>query len=491
MDEFEIVKSWVENQESFLSGLAAVTFLATLIVAPMAATTRALHRRRRDDGLASGDGCGLSTEQILSRPAVAVLPFANQSDDPEQVYFAAGITEDLITALSSFRCFPVIGRSSVFAGAAPERDGAAIARELSAGYVVQGTVRREGEQVRITAHLIDAGSGHTLWARSYDRAFAGVFELQDEITQSIVSAIEPRLEREGEKRALAAPSDALDAFDCSLRALWHVRQGTRDDYAKARQLLDWAILGHPLSSRAHSVLALCLFQEALLGWHDDPPRALAGTLRAARAAVELDDDDWLAHALLGIATMWTLRDFERALGEQDRALELNPSASMSHQFRACVLQFAGRPEEAIRSLELVLRLEPRYQSRSLVLADLSLNHLLLGDVEAAIDFARRALAEAPDNLRAHQRLVAALGHKGDAEAIEVARTALLARQPDLAVSDLEATYPFKRPEDLRQLASGLLYAGIPEDRPGHAHRRGASGPFCAAESTAQLDQASS
>jgi len=468
--ELETMKVWVEAQETFLSGMAAVTFLATLAVAPVAATTRRLSRRRRaDDADDPAPGGALSAEQILARPAVAVLPFVNQSDDPEQAYFASGITEDLIAALSAFRCFPVIGRSSLFAGCGVSPPAPEAARELQARFAVSGTVRRERDQVRITAQLTDAEKGHVLWARSYDRAFDGVLALQDEITRAIVAAIEPRLEKAAEARALAKPSDRLDAWDCSLRALWHVRRGTRDDYAKARQLLDWAIVRDPGSSRAHSVLALCLFHEAIHGWHEDPARALAGTLRAARAAVELDDDDWLAHALLGIATLWTLRDYDRALAEQDRALELNPSAAMSHQFRGCVLQFAGRAEEAIRSLEAVLRLEPRYQSRSTVLADLALDHLLLGDAATAVDFAHRALEEAPDNARAHQRLLAALGHLGDEADIEAARRGLLALHPEVTIAGLAPTYPFRDPADWERFAEGLRLAGLPS---GDAERDG-------------------
>lgn len=470
MFELEALMIWVESHETFLSGLAAVTFLATLATAPLVATTRALGtRRNRDDDAEPGteEPVELTTAQILERPAVAVLPFSNESDDTAQDYFAAGITEDLITALASFRCFPVIGRSSVFSEDTCGRDLCDIARDLSARYVVHGTVRREGDHVRINAQLTDAESGHTLWARCYDRGFAAVFALQDEITQAIVAAIEPRLERAEEHRVLAAPSDALDAWDSCLRALWHVRQGTRDDFASARRLLEWAIVRDPLSSRAHSVLALCLFHEALLGWHDDPPRALAGTLRAARAAVDLDDGDWLAHSLLGIATMWTLRDYDRALAEQDRALELNPSAAISHQFRACVLQFAGRPAEAISSLEIVMRLEPRYQSRAMVLADLSLCHLILGDADTAANLARRALDEDPDNVRAHQRLVAALGHLDDPDATRKARVALVLRQPDIHVAAIATTYPFRRPEHAMRFAEGLLRAEIPEDAAGH------------------------
>lgn len=470
MFELEALKTWIESQEAFLSGMAAVTFLATLAIAPVAATTRSLKGRREPDtGGESGRGhAPVCTDQILARPAVAVLPFVNQSDDPEQAYLASGITEDLIAALAAFRCFPVIGRSSVFAEPGPGRDACEIARSLSARYAVSGTVRREGDRVRITAQLADADDGHVLWARSYDRAFEGVLALQDEITRALVAAIEPRLEQAAQRRALAAPSSGLDAWDASLRALWHVRRGTRDDYVKARQLLDWAILRDPHASRAHSVLALCLFQEALLGWHDDPARALAGTLRAARAAVDLDDADWLAHALLGIATLWTLRDYDRALAEQDRALELNPSAAMSHQFRGCVLQFSGRPEEAIRSLEIVQRLEPRYQSRAMVLADLALDHLLLGDAERAAELARSAVAEAPDNVRAHQRLVAALGHTDDADAIATARDELLRRAPGLTVADLAATYPFRLRADWERFAEGLLRAGIPAGPSGPA-----------------------
>jgi tetratricopeptide (TPR) repeat protein len=243
-----------------------------------------------------------------------------------------------------------------------------------------------------------------------------------------------------------------------------VRKGGREDLDEARRLLEWALVRDPNSSDAHSVLALCHFQQALLGWNHDPAKALAGTLRAARAAVALEDEDWLAHTLLGIASLWTLRDYERALEEQDRALELNPSAALSHQFRACVQLFAGCPEDAVRSLECVLRLEPRYQSRSMILADLALNHLIMGDAGKAAGFARRAIDDAPDNVRAHQRLVAALGHADDHAATEAALNDLLTRQPDVCIEDLVPTYPFRREEDWQVFSGGLRAAGVPETR---------------------------
>ena len=182
------------------------------------------------------------------------------------------------------------------------------------------------------------------------------------------------------------------------------------------------------------MLALSHFHDALSGWTKNPPRVLAATLHAARRAVELDDDDWLAHALLGIALLWTSRQYDRAQHEVERAIALNPSAVIAHQFSGCVAVFAGRPQEAQEHLETVLQLDPRYQSRSLILADLSLARLLLGDLDGALADAREAIRHEPGSVRAYHRLVAALGHKGPKAEAQDALRKLLQLQPDLSDS---------------------------------------------------------
>jgi tetratricopeptide (TPR) repeat protein len=327
-------------------------------------------------------------------------------------------------------------------------------------------MRRAGDKFRISVQLVDSNSGTQLWAQRYDRDCGDFFAVQDEITTSIVQSIEPQLSRSELHRALRKHPDNLDSWDYTQRALSrlygalsHLHAFAGADAAEARRLLHKAIELDPSSSYAHSLLALSYFHDALAGWTKNPPRALAATLQAARRAVELDDDDWLSHALLGIAILWTSRQYDRAQEEVERAIALNPSAVIAYQFLGCVAVFAGRPAEALASLETVLQLDPRYQSRSLILADLSLSRLLLGDLDGAVAAAKEAVRREPGNVRAHHRLVAALGHKGPEAEARTAFEKLLHLQPDFSDAYVRATYPFRFRKHLALFVNGFQRAG--------------------------------
>jgi TolB-like protein/Tfp pilus assembly protein PilF len=412
-----------------------------------------------DGAAATTAGVTPSIPGFADRPAIAVLPFDNISGDPDQEYFADGLTEDIITALSYWRWFPVIARNSTFAYKGQATDVRRVAEELGARYLLEGSVRKSASRVRISAQLIDAQTGHHIWAQRYDREVSDIFALQDEITGDIVVAIEPQLHRAEQQRALRKTPESLDTWDLSLRALWHIRKTTRRDYAQAHRLLLKAIKLDPASSYAQTTFALCNFHEALLGWVKNPPQRLAATFDAAKRAVELDEDDALAHALLGIATLWTRHRYDDAIQEGERAIALNPSAAMAHYFLGCVLGFAGRPEDTLEIQQAVLRLDPRFPFRSVLLADLSLANLLIGKLEDAVTFAEKAIADTPGNVRAHQRLVASLGLLGDVENAKKALAKLKHRQPDFSVAYIDATYPFKDPAHRRLFLDGLRRAG--------------------------------
>jgi TolB-like protein/DNA-binding SARP family transcriptional activator/Tfp pilus assembly protein PilF len=396
---------------------------------------------------------------VLARPAVAILPFANLSGDVEQEYFADGISEDLTTALSHWRWFPVISRNSTLVYKGRATDVTQIGRELNARYLLEGSVRRASDRVRIAAQLIDADSGHHLWAQSYDRRLGDLFDLQDEITHTIVGAIEPQLSRAEQQRALRKRPESLDGWDLSLRGLFHLRRGAKQDLAEAERLLTEAARMDPTASYAQSLIALCRFTDALGGWTRNPARALASTLAAAKEAVALDETDWLAHALLGIALLWTHRQYDRAVEEQERALTLNPSGSLSHQFAGCVQSFAGQPAAAIPHLKAVLQLDPRYQTLASVLADLGLAHFLLEESDEALAWFDRAIAEQPDYVRAWQRRVACLGHMERTEEASATLARVLELQPDFSAAYVESTYPFRDPAHAEMFSYGLRKAG--------------------------------
>lgn len=418
-----------------------------------------------DNGRA-GPRSGSNADGLWARPAVAVFPFENLSEDPDQAYLADGITEDIITALSCWRRFPVIARNSTASYKAKLGNAARAAQELGARYFLQGSMRRAGDTFRIAVQLVDSNSGTQLWAQRYDRDCGDFFAVQDEITTSIVQSIEPQLSRAELHRALRKHPDNLDSWDYTQRALArlygafsHLHEYAGADSAEARNLLHKAIELDPSSSYAHTLLALSHFHDALAGWTKNPPRVLAATLHAARRAVELDEDDWLAHALLGIGLLWVSRQYDRAQHEVERAIALNPSAVIAHQFSGCVAVFAGRPQEAQEHLETVLQLDPRYQSRSLILADLSLARLLLGDLDGAVADAKEAIRHEPGSVRAYHRLVAALGHRGPIAEAQDALRKLLQLQPDLSDTYMRSTYPFRVPQHMAIFAEGFRRAG--------------------------------
>lgn len=400
-----------------------------------------------------------ASERVLVRPAVAILPFRNMSGDPAQEYFADGITEDLITALSAWRWFPVIARNSTFVFKARAVDVTQIGKTLGARYVVEGSVQRAGDRVRIGAQLIDASSAVHLWAQSYDRRLGDVFDLQDEITRAIVGAIEPQLTRAEQQRAMRKRPENLDSWDLSLQALAHIRRGTPRALAAANELLIRAVEMSPTSSYAQSLLALTRFQGALVGWTDDPAGMLASTYDAAEAAVALDDCDWLAHALLGIATLWKMRDYDKATTEEETAIALNPSAAIAYHFFGCVLTFDSKPAEAIRKLRAVLQLDPRFPFLAVTLADIGLAHLLIGEFEEAIRLCEQSIGERREHVRAWQRLAAALGHLGRVPAAETALAKVFELQPDFGSAYVNATYPFRDPAHSATLCEGLRKAG--------------------------------
>jgi adenylate cyclase len=407
----------------------------------------------------SGSGAALPPEAILRRPAVVILPFLNLSGDPAQEYFVDGMTEDLITALAQWRWFPVIARNSAFTYKGRAVDVTRVGRELNARYVLEGSLRLAGDRVRVNAQLIDAGNGHHLWAQTYDRRLGDIFDLQDEITRAIVVAIEPQIAQAEQRRAARKRPENLDAWDMSLQALAQIRQGSASALVEAKRLLGQATALDATSSYAQSLLALAEFMGALAGWTRDPAGMLGKTLSAAETAVSLDEGDWLAHALLGIATLWVRRAYDKAILEEELALALNPSASIAYHFLGCALTFDGQAAAAVPKLAAILDIDPRFAFLPVTLADLGLAKLLTGEPEIALSFLERSLAEQPNNVRAWQRKTVVLAHLGRIEEAADALAQLLKLQPSFSAGYVSATYPFRDPAHAAIFADGLRKAG--------------------------------
>ena len=387
--------------------------------------------------------------------AVAVLPFDNMSKDPAEDYFVDGLTEDIITALAYWRWFPVVARNSTFTYKGKPKNVTEIGRELGAAYLVEGSARRSGKQVRITVQLIEAATGHHLFAERYDRDIADVFIVQEEIAERIVVSIEPEIHRAEARRAARKHPSDLDAWDHALKALSLQERMTPAGHAEARNHLKLALGIDPTSARAWLLLSLCHYHEGILGWVEPRADALQSSLEAAEEALAHDDREWLAHGLWGMGRLWTARDFSSALEGAERAVALNPSAPLARHFLACVLEFSGHPADALPHLEAILRLDPRYRFRSLALADQSLCHLLLGNLDEAISIAGSAVRIQPGNVRARQRLVAGLSLSGLDERARTAAMELSRLQPGLDVAYIDDTYPFMLPQERERFIGAL------------------------------------
>lgn len=308
-----------------------------------------------------------------SRPSIAVLPFVNMSGDPEQEYFADGISEDIITGLSKLRWLFVIARNSSFTYKGKAVDVKRVARELGVRYVLEGSVRKGGNRVRITAQLIDAGTGNHIWADRYDGELTDVFALQDEITRKAVAAIEPNLlEAEGIRSQHRSPDD-LDAWDMVMQANSTFWRLTKHDSEAAIAILRRAVERYPNYAPAHSMLAFALLISRQVGWLSMDPEVNEPAARAAHA-VELDDRDPWAHLALAYVAS-TRRRTDEAVDEFQRALDLNPNFAAAHGYLAMALTFDGRSEKAIEHAEQAIRMSPNDPQNAIFNVALAGSHL--------------------------------------------------------------------------------------------------------------------
>src|SRR6266851_3236291 len=279
----------------------------------------------RAAGAPAAETSAVAAPALPEKPSIAGLPFQNLSGDSEQEYFADGIVEDIITALSRNRAFFVISRNTTFTYKGPAVDVARVARELGVRYVLEGSVRRAGNRVRITAQLIDAGTGRHLWADRYDRELADVFAVQDEIARTITGELAPGIISAEMQQARRKDPGQLDAWDRMMRAHWHIRRFTREDMAEARRLLVEAIVLDPANAMALSDLSIAHHFEACFGWREDVAQSFARSGEAARRAVAIDDSDAYAHTALAIFDSFSGRH-EEAQHRLRRALDLDPNS---------------------------------------------------------------------------------------------------------------------------------------------------------------------
>ncbi len=371
---------------------------------------------------------------LPDKPSVAVLPFANLSGDPEQEYFSDGITEDLITDLSKLSGLFVISRNSTFLykGKAIKPDQ--VNQELGVRYLLEGSVRKSGNRVRISAQLIDTTTGYHLWAERYDRELQDIFAVQDEVTQKIVAALQVKLTEGEQQRRRRPPTTNLDAYEHFLRGLEYYWRRTREANTQARQMFERAIELDPNFATAYAWLSRTCVVDWMFQWNDDP-QILERALALAQRATALDDSSLRAYQTR--AYVFLLRkQFDQAIVEAERAVALDPNDADAYNTLAEVLSCTGRPQEAIGLVEKAMRLDPRYPASYLFA--LGQAYYLTGQYEAAISAFKRLLTRNPDHLHGHFLLAITYNELGRTEE---ARTELS------ACGDLPPTYFLEQVKD--------------------------------------------
>jgi len=395
---------------------------------------------------------------LPDRPAIAVLPFVNMSGDPDQEYFSDGISEDIITALSKLRWFFVIARNSSFTYKGKAVHMKQIAEELGVGYVVEGSVRKGGEFLRITAQLNDVATGSHIWAERYDRAIADVFAVQDEITEAIVAAIEPQLYAAENFRAQRKPPDSMDAWDLVMRALSHYWRVTRQDNVVAQALLEKATAIDPNYGQALGVLAASQTFSAHMGWADMAAVAPIAE-RAALAAIHADSEDPWAHYALGNVCLFTRR-FDDSLAEFELALRLNPNFSLAQGYYGLALSYCGRCEEADLAARRALRLSPRDPFSAIYCGIAAYSQFVGHHYDEAMRLAREAIRQRVDFVGGHRVLTAAAGMAGQEDVAKAALVELRRAQPNISLDWLANQMPFKYEADRTHYLEGFRRAGM-------------------------------
>ncbi|MBI3801580.1 MAG: adenylate/guanylate cyclase domain-containing protein [Deltaproteobacteria bacterium] len=398
---------------------------------------------------------------LPDKPSIVVLPFANMSEDPKQDYFSDGLTEDLTSDLSQISSLFVISRNSAFFYKGKAVKLPEVSRELGVRYVVEGSVRKAGDQVRITAQLVDATKDQHLWSERYDRPLTEIFALQDEIRQKIVLALKVKLTKEEQERFQRAPTNNLEAYDYWLRGLESVLRGI-DEVKKelneqARQMFERAIELDPQYAGAYAGLGATYYQDFFFQWNKDRAQSLERSFELAQRAVALDDSLSIPHRLLSHVYLWR-RQHEQAIPEAERAIALDPNAAENYLELGTILGFAGRPEEAIKLMEQAMRLNPQYPS--LYLWNLGVQYRIAERYEEALAPLKKSLTLNPNLFLSHANLAicyAELGRleEARAEAAEFQRLA-----PNFSLEVFKQSLPYKDPADLERMFAALRKAGL-------------------------------
>jgi len=391
------------------------------------------------------------------RLSIAVLAFNNMSGDAEQEYFSDGISEDIITDLSKLSNLHVVARNSSFVYKKAAVSIAEIARTLGVRYVLEGSVRKAGNRVRVTAQLIDSTDGGHIWASRFDRELTDIFEIQDELTKEIVSALKCKLTISDLGRLAPRRNVNVEAFELFLRGREQASAATRTSSVSARALLERAIAIDPDYAAAHAVIALTHVLDYANGFSSDPEQSLRTGLEIAERAVRMDEEEPVCHFALGAAYMWT-KQLDKAQEQAERAIALSPNSADGLRMTAHIQIFSGDPATALENLDVYMKKDPHYPDMALQLvADA---RFALGQYEEAIAAIEKRLARNPHSETAYALLASCYGHLGRPEECQKAWEQAMRINPSFSMERRRRVLPFRRPEDFERRVEGLRKGGV-------------------------------
>jgi TolB-like protein len=399
---------------------------------------------------------------LPDKPSIAVLPFQNMSADPEQEYFADGVVEDIITALSRMRWLFVIARNSTFTYKGRAVDIKQVGRELGVRYVIEGSVRKAANRVRITGQLIDSATGAHLWADRFEGALEDIFDLQDQMTASVVGAIAPKLEQAEIERAKLKPTESLDAYDYYLRGRANFHHGTEETISEALRLFYRAIELDPDFASAHGMAAWCYVIRKNFGWMTDRLQETTELERLANKAVVLGKEDAVALYTGGFALAHVAGQLEAGAALIDRALALDPNLAAAWHLGGWVRIYLGEAETAIEHMARAMRLNPLDPHLFGMQNGTAAAHFLAGRYDEASAWAEKALREHPTHAPAMRIAAASHALAGRFAQAREAMARMRQIDPALRVSNIGAFVPFPRSEDFDRYVQGLREAGLPE-----------------------------
>lgn len=390
-------------------------------------------------------------------PSIAVLPFANSSGDPEQEYFSDGIAEDIIVDMSKVNGLLVIARNSAFTYKGKTIKAKDVAQDLGVRYVLEGSVRKAGARVRVTAQLVDATSGMQLWSERYDRELDDIFALQSELSLKIVASTAVTLSERDSRRLVHRGTHVVDAYDHLLRGRDQLMRHTPEANARALEHFEKAVALDPNYAEAYVHLAESQLQRMQLGWVTDPRDLLDCAQRHAEQAVAIDDEFGPGHGVLGQIHLWR-KNHDAAVAEGERRMALNPGDAEGAATFAFTLLFSGEPERALETIERAMRLDPQYPFWHLHIVGMS--HFAMDRYdEAAVAF-RRGIVRNPDSMPLHMVLAATAALSGDMDTARAELAESRRLDPDLAMSFVTEQVPYRRAEDVERLVRGLEIAGL-------------------------------